>query len=79
MICTARRLRHGVLHLPQATLLDTAALSIRVPLKRYETVTAVTMLANAEMLVQMAMAARGATGPAPTLAGLAANIGGVGP
>jgi len=44
-----------------------------------ETVTAVTMLANAEMLVQMAMAARGATGPAPTLAGLAANIGGVGP
>lgn len=42
-------------------------------------VTAVTLLANAEMLVQMAMAARGATGPAPTLAGLAANIGGVGP
>src|SRR5688572_25333686 len=42
VICTARRLRHGVLHLPQARLLDTAALSVRVHVKRYETVTAVT-------------------------------------
>ncbi|HXJ40651.1 MAG TPA: hypothetical protein VNH18_15330, partial [Bryobacteraceae bacterium] len=44
-----------------------------------ENVTAVTLLANAEMLVQLAMAARGANSPAPTLAGLAANIGSVGP
>jgi hypothetical protein len=44
-------------------------------------VTAITFLANAETLVQLAMAARGAgaTGPAPSLAGLASTISNVGP
>jgi hypothetical protein len=42
-------------------------------------VTAITFLANAETLVQMAMAARGNTGPAPSLAGLAGSISNVGP
>ena len=42
-------------------------------------VTAITFLANAETLVQMANAARGNTGPAPSLAGLAGSIGSVGP
>jgi hypothetical protein len=44
-------------------------------------ITAVTFVANAEALVQLAMAARGAgaTGPAPSLAGLASSISTVGP
>jgi hypothetical protein len=44
-------------------------------------ITAITFLANAETLVQLAMAARGAgaTGPAPSLAGLAGSISNVGP
>jgi hypothetical protein len=44
-------------------------------------ITAITFLANAETLVQLAMAARGAgaTGPAPSLAGLASSISNVGP
>jgi hypothetical protein len=41
-------------------------------------ITAITFLANAETLVQMAMAARGNTGPAPSLAGLAGSISNVG-
>jgi hypothetical protein len=44
-------------------------------------ITAITFLANAETLVQLAMSARGvgATGPAPSLAGLASSISNVGP
>lgn len=42
-------------------------------------ITALTFVANAEVLVQMAMAARGNTGPAPSLAGLAGSISNVGP
>lgn len=44
-------------------------------------ITAITFLANAETLVQLAMAARGAgaSGPAPSLAGLASSISNVGP
>lgn len=44
-------------------------------------ITAITFLANAETLVQLAMAARGvgANGPAPSLAGLASSISNVGP
>jgi len=44
-------------------------------------ISAITFLANAETLVQLAMAARGAGagGPAPTLAGLASSISNVGP
>jgi hypothetical protein len=46
---------------------------------RPDRVTAITFLANAETLVQMAMAARGNTGPPPSLAGLAGSISNVGP
>lgn len=48
---------------------------------RADHITAITFLANAETLVQIAMAARGAgaTGPAPSLAGLASSISSVGP
>ncbi|HWF08372.1 MAG TPA: hypothetical protein VG297_07905 [Bryobacteraceae bacterium] len=48
---------------------------------RPDQITAITFLANAETLVQLAMAARGAgaTGPAPSLAGLASSISNVGP
>jgi Domain of unknown function (DUF5666) len=48
---------------------------------RPDQITAITFLANAETLVQLAMAARGAgaTGPAPSLAGLAGSISNVGP
>jgi endonuclease YncB( thermonuclease family) len=48
---------------------------------RPDQITAITLLANAETLVQLAMAARGAgaTGPAPSLAGLASSISNVGP
>ena len=44
-------------------------------------ITAITFLANAEALVQLAMAARGAgaSGPAPSLAGLASSISSVAP
>jgi hypothetical protein len=48
---------------------------------RADQITAITFLANAETLVQLAMAARGAgaNGPAPSLAGLASSISNVGP
>jgi len=48
---------------------------------RPDQITAITFLANAETLVQLAMAARGAgaSGPAPSLAGLASSISNVGP
>jgi hypothetical protein len=48
---------------------------------RADQITAITFLANAETLVQLAMAARGAgaSGPAPSLAGLAGSIASVGP
>jgi hypothetical protein len=48
---------------------------------RADQITAITFLANAETLVQLAMAARGAgaNGPAPSLAGLASSISSVGP
>jgi hypothetical protein len=48
---------------------------------RADQITAITFLANAETLVQLAMAARGAgaSGPAPSLAGLASSISSVGP
>jgi len=48
---------------------------------RADQITAVTFLANAERLVQLAMQARGAgaTGPAPSLASLAGSISAVGP
>ncbi|MDP9170810.1 MAG: DUF5666 domain-containing protein [Acidobacteriota bacterium] len=48
---------------------------------RPDQITAITFLANAETLVQLAMAARGAggSGPAPSLAGLAGSISNVGP